>query len=189
VIGDCYKRHRAKEFLSFLRSIDRSTLPELDLPLALDNLLVQRSPEVNRWIFRHLRSYFHRLPADSCSLNQVEQWFHQLPQKRVRGGTFRIGAELWQALYAYIENWNESAGPFQRTAISDEIPQTIARARLSIEESVARRQKAWPVRRNSYSAEVDGDLSYHPVGILCPQRPSRRASDDEVRTLGRRGCG
>lgn len=37
VIGQCLLRHRAAEFLRFLRLIDRQTPPELDLHLILDN--------------------------------------------------------------------------------------------------------------------------------------------------------
>lgn len=138
VIGVGYKRHRAKEFLSFLRTIDRSTPPELDLHLMLDNLSVPKTPEVNPWIVRHPRFRFHFVPAGSSWLNQVEQWFNQLTQKRIRRGTFRSEAELCQALYAYIENWNEKAGPFHWTATPDQILEKIARARLSIDGSVTR---------------------------------------------------
>jgi hypothetical protein len=45
-------------------------------------------------------------------------------------------AELCQALYAYIANWNEKAGPFQWTATPEEILEKIARTRLSIGASV-----------------------------------------------------
>ncbi|MGI0055709.1 MAG: IS630 family transposase [Thermoplasmata archaeon] len=138
VIGECYKRHRAKEFLSFLRTIDRSTPPELDLHLVLDNLSVHKTPEVKEWTLRHPRFHFHFVPTGSSWLNQVEPWFNQLTQKRIRRGTFRSEAELCQALYAYIENWNERAGPFQWTATPEAILEKIARVRLSIDGSVTR---------------------------------------------------
>jgi hypothetical protein len=41
VIGECLPRHRAKEFLKFLRRIDKETLPCLDLHLILDNYATQ----------------------------------------------------------------------------------------------------------------------------------------------------
>src|SRR6476661_7104200 len=37
VIGECLTRHRADEFLSFLKTIDRETPAHLDLHLILDN--------------------------------------------------------------------------------------------------------------------------------------------------------
>ena len=37
VVGECLPRHRAKEFLRFLRKIDRATQKSLALHLVLDN--------------------------------------------------------------------------------------------------------------------------------------------------------
>jgi len=136
VIGECHKRHRAKEFLRFLRTIDRDTPPDLDLHLVLDNLGTHKTPEVKRWLARHPRFHFHFVPTGSSWLNQVEEWFRELTRRRIRRGTFRSEAELCQALYAYIENWNERAQPFQWTATPDEILAKIARVRLSTGRSV-----------------------------------------------------
>ena len=136
VFGECHKRHRAKEFLAFLRTIERSTPPELDLHLVLDNLSTHKTPEVRRWLLRHPRFHFHFVPTGSSWLNQVEEWFNLLTKRRIRRGTFRSEAELCHALYAYIDNWNEKAGPFQWTKTADEILDRIRRARLSKGTSV-----------------------------------------------------
>src|SRR5271165_934141 len=48
VIGECLPRHRAKEFLKFLRRIDKETLPYLDLHLILDNYATHKTPAVQR---------------------------------------------------------------------------------------------------------------------------------------------
>lgn len=48
VIGECLPRHRAKEFLMFLKKIDRQTLPYLDLHLIVDNYGTHKTPAVNR---------------------------------------------------------------------------------------------------------------------------------------------
>ncbi|SDF70017.1 DDE superfamily endonuclease [Salipiger thiooxidans] len=37
VIGKCYKRHRATDFLDFLRQIDRAVPKERDIHLVMDN--------------------------------------------------------------------------------------------------------------------------------------------------------
>ena len=50
VIGRTTKRHRAKEFLDFLRQIDCSTPRELDLHLILDNSSTHKTPEVQTWL-------------------------------------------------------------------------------------------------------------------------------------------
>ena len=138
VLGKCYKRHRAKEFLTFLRMVDRSTPREFDLHLVLDNLATHKTAEVKQWLVRHPRFHFHYVPTGSSWLNQVVQWFNILTSKRIRRGTFRSEAELCQALYAYINNWNETAGPFRWTATPEEILAKIARIRLSIGASDTR---------------------------------------------------
>jgi hypothetical protein len=46
VIGDCMPRHRAKEFLAFLRFIDRAVRQPRDIHLVLDNYVTHTTPEV-----------------------------------------------------------------------------------------------------------------------------------------------
>jgi hypothetical protein len=65
VIGECHKRHRTKEFLVFLRTIDRSTPPKLYLHLVLDNLATHKTAQVKRWLLRHPRFLFHFVPTGS----------------------------------------------------------------------------------------------------------------------------
>jgi hypothetical protein len=75
VIGECLPRHRAKEFLKFLRRIDKETLPCLDLHLILDNYATHKTPAVQRWLKCHPRFKLHFTPASSSWLNLVERLF------------------------------------------------------------------------------------------------------------------
>lgn len=50
VVGECLPRHRAKEFLRFLRKIDRATKKSLDLHIVLDNYGTHKTPEVKAWL-------------------------------------------------------------------------------------------------------------------------------------------
>ena len=43
VIGDCMPRHRAKEFLKFLRQIDKAVLARRDVHLVLDSEADQKT--------------------------------------------------------------------------------------------------------------------------------------------------
>src|SRR3984893_15586183 len=43
VIGECLPRHRADEFLAFLRKIDRETPAHLDLHLVIDNYATHKT--------------------------------------------------------------------------------------------------------------------------------------------------
>jgi transposase len=133
VIGECHKRHRAKEFLAFLRTLDRSTPPELDLHLILDNLATHKTPRVKRWVLRHPRVHFHFVPTSSSWLNQVERWFNNLTQKRIRRGTFRSEHELVEALGQYVETYNEDPRPFQWRATPDQILAKVRWNRLNVD--------------------------------------------------------
>jgi transposase len=46
VIGECMPRHRHREFLSFLKTIDESTQPDIDLHLIVDNHATHKTPAV-----------------------------------------------------------------------------------------------------------------------------------------------
>jgi len=44
------KRYRAKEFLDFLRQIERSTPKDLDLHIIPDNSSTHKTAEVQKWL-------------------------------------------------------------------------------------------------------------------------------------------
>ena len=48
VIGELHRRHRAVEFLGFLRKIDKAVPAGLDVHLACDNLATHKTPEVQQ---------------------------------------------------------------------------------------------------------------------------------------------
>ena len=133
IIGECHKRHRAKEFLAFLRTLDRSTPEELDLHLILDNLATHKTPKVKRWALRHPRFHFHFVPTGSSWLNQVERWFKKLTDKRIRRGTFRSERELIEALRLFIEQYNKVPRPFIWRATADRILVKVRWNRLNVE--------------------------------------------------------
>ena len=46
VIGKCYRRHRAREFLDFLKEIDRSVPEGLDIHIVMDNYATHKTAGV-----------------------------------------------------------------------------------------------------------------------------------------------
>ena len=48
VIGKCYRRHRAREFLDFLKEIDRRVPDELDIHIVMDNYATHKTAAVKR---------------------------------------------------------------------------------------------------------------------------------------------
>lgn len=120
VMGRVTRRHRAQEFLAFLRQIDRATPQGLDLHLILDNSSTHRTEEVRKWLGRHPRFHFHFTPTSASWLNAVEGWFSQLERRSLHRGVFTNVTELRDALHRYIQVHNrESAKPFCWTKSAD----------------------------------------------------------------------
>lgn len=72
VMGRVTKRHRANEFLDFLRQIERSTPKELDLHIILDNSSTHKTDDVQKWLAGHPRIFLHFTPTSASWLNAVE---------------------------------------------------------------------------------------------------------------------
>ena len=121
VITQCKSRHRHQEFLSFLRHLDESVPPTLDLHLIIDNYATHKHPKVRAWLAAHPRYHIHYTPTYSSWLNQVERWFGLITQQSIRRGSFRNVKELVQRIDAYVKNHNRHASPFQWTATADSI--------------------------------------------------------------------
>ena len=75
VIGQCLPRHRHREFLKFLRTIDREVPKGLQIHLILDdNYATHKHAVVHQWLDKHPRFHLHFTPTSSSWLNQVERW-------------------------------------------------------------------------------------------------------------------
>ncbi len=121
VIGQCMLRHRAAEFIRFLRLIDRSTAPQLDLHLIADNYATHKTRAVQRWLARHPRFHIHFTPTSASWLNAVEGLFATLTKRRLKRGIFRSVVELSQAISDYLDAHNADPKPFRWTAPADTI--------------------------------------------------------------------
>jgi transposase len=118
VIGKCHQRHRQQEFVKFLDMID-STLtrePGVEIHLVMDNYGTHKTPKVRRWFQRHPEYHLHFIPTSSSWLNQVERFFAEITEKRIRRGAFRSVKALEQAINEYLEHHNQNAKPFVWTA-------------------------------------------------------------------------
>ena len=132
VLGRITRRHRAKEFLQFLRQINRSTPSDLDLYIILDNSSTHKTVEVNRFLEEHPRFHFHFTPTSASWLNAVETWFSQLERRAIHRGVFTSVAELRQAIREYIEAHNQhSAKPFKWNKSAQAILEAVERARIA----------------------------------------------------------
>ncbi len=130
VIGRTTKRHRAKEFLDFLRQIDRSTPSELELHLILDNSSTHKTPDVMKWLGKHPRFKLHFTPTSASWLNAVEGWFSQLERRAIHRGIFTSVTELRKEIHRFIKVHNAaSAKPFKWTKSAAAIIDSVQRAK------------------------------------------------------------
>jgi transposase len=86
VIGKCYPRHRAKEFLSFLRQIDRAVPRDLDVHLVMDNYATHKTPAIRAFLAKRLHWHVHLTPTGASWINQVERFFADLTERQIRRG-------------------------------------------------------------------------------------------------------
>lgn len=135
VIGQLHRRHRSHEFLKFLRTIDASVPPALDVHLVLDNYGTHKTPSVRAWFARHPRFHVHFTPTSASWLNQVERWFATLTEKQIRRGTHRSTRELEEAIRYYLRVYNTDPKPFTWTKSADDVMASIERFCLRISDS------------------------------------------------------
>ena len=129
VIGECLPRHRAKEFISFLKKIDRTVQKHLDLHLIMDNYSTHKTPQVKAWLVKHPRFKLHFIPTSSSWLNLVERFFAEITDKRIRRGVFTSVAALKEAIHDYLDRRNADPKPFIWTKPAATILAKEARAR------------------------------------------------------------
>ena len=130
VIGDGMPRHRAKEFLTFLRRIDRAVLKPRDIHLVLDNYATHKTPEVKAWLDKHPRFKLHFTPTSASWLNMVERFFAEITTRRIRRGSYTSIDDLKAAIYEYLLLHNAKPKPFVWSKTADDI---IARERRALD--------------------------------------------------------
>jgi transposase len=133
VIGACMPRHRHREFLRFLKLIDRQTPAGLDLHLVVDNYATHKTPAVKRWLKAHTRFHLHFTPTSASWLNMVERFFAEITRDRIRRGVFKSVPELKAAIMDYLDNHNAEPKPFVWTRSAGEILEKVARAKQMLE--------------------------------------------------------
>ena len=121
VIAETKNRHRASEFVAFLRTLDAKVEDDLEVHVILDNLSAHKAATVKRWLLRHPRFHLHFTPTYSSWLNLVERFFALLTEEALRRGSHTSIPQLRAAIVEYIEVHNEEAKPFTWTKTANEI--------------------------------------------------------------------
>jgi len=134
VIGECLPKHRAKEFIRFLKKIDRIVAKPLDVHAICDNYGTHKTKEVQAWLVKHPRFKLHFIPTSSSWLNLVERLFAEITRQQIRRGVFKSVDDLVAAIEAWIADRNATPKPFKWTAKADTILEKNARARKILEQ-------------------------------------------------------
>jgi len=111
VLGDCRESHTARDFLSFLKQLDRE-FPRRALHVVLDNSSTHKTPEVWEWLKKHPRIQFHFTPTSASWMNQVEGFFSILTRRSIRRADFPSKAALVRHIECFLRSWNENPTPF-----------------------------------------------------------------------------
>jgi len=132
VIGQCHKRHTHKEFLSFVKRVEKQTPKALDLHLIVDNYATHKHVKVKNWLKRNKRVHIHFIPTSSSWLNLVERFFGILTEKQLRRGIFSSVKDLEKVIMEFINHHNENKKPFVWVKSAEEILLKVDRARKTL---------------------------------------------------------
>lgn len=132
-IHECMPRHRHQEFLKFLRKVERSVEPRLDIHVILDNYATHKHEAVRRWLKRNPRVHLHFIPTGASWLNMVERLFSELTEKQLRRLAVNSVAELEAVIMRYLEHRNQQPKPFVWTKSAAEIIAKIERGLRTLE--------------------------------------------------------
>lgn len=113
VIGKIEERHRAIEFLAFIKIVYRKWgRAKKELHIVLDNLSTHEVEEVKAWLKEKKNVYFHFTPTHASWLNQIELWFSILSRQLLRRESFPSKDDLSKKILNFIEEYNKEARPF-----------------------------------------------------------------------------
>ena len=138
VVNHCFKRHRAKEFLAFLKMVDGQVPRDLEIHMILDNYATHKHADVVAWLAkpRQKRWHLHFTPTSSSWSNLIERWFKELTDKQLRRDSFTSVDQLIDAIELWAEHWNDDPKPFIWHRTAEEIIAKIRRGRAALDQKV-----------------------------------------------------
>ena len=127
-------RHTNKEWLRFLKHLDRETPKPLDLHLILDNYATHKHATVQAWLSKHPRFHLHFTPTSSSWMNLVERFFRDLTVDVVREGSFTGVKALAEAIEGYLADRNINPRRYVWKQEGAVILEQLRKARLVLEQ-------------------------------------------------------
>jgi hypothetical protein len=105
-LGLCVQRHRHRDFLCFLNTIDRAVTAGTAIYVVLDSYEHQKHPNVLRWLASHPRFTFHFLPTSDSWLDAVETFMSAKSGRHLRRGNLQSMVDLKAAINCYVDEHN-----------------------------------------------------------------------------------
>jgi transposase len=103
------------DLLRFLDQLEAEIPAGREVIAISDNLSTRTTQEVNEWLAAHPRWRFAFTPKHASWLNQVEIFFSILARRLLKRGAFTSETDLAHQMLAFVENYNQTARPFQWT--------------------------------------------------------------------------
>ena len=132
VIGECHQQHTHKEFLKFIKQVEKQTEAGKDIHIIVDNYAAHKHEKVQNWLKRKKRVFLHFTPTSSSWLNLVERFFGVLSERQLKRGVFSSVKALEQSIIGFIEKHNDDPVPFFWTKSAEGILEKVDRARATL---------------------------------------------------------
>jgi len=136
-------RHTHREWLAFLKQVDRQAPDGLTLHLIIDNYATHKHAKVKSWVKwrnqRHLKAHglerivLHFTPTSSSWMNLVERFFRDITVDCIRDGSFASVPELVEAIESYLAQRDLEPKRYVWRAEGEAILEKIQRARAALE--------------------------------------------------------
>lgn len=109
VHGQVVDRHRSREFVEFLKSLDQHYKPEMKIRVVLDNHSAHISKETRAYLASVPNRFdFVFTPKHGSWLNLIESFFAKMTKSFLRGIRVSGKAELKKRILKYLKEINES---------------------------------------------------------------------------------
>ena len=127
VIGRLHRRHRSKEFLLFLKAIDKEVPKDLDVHIMMDHYGTHKTEKVRAWFASRPRYHVHFTPTSASWINLVERFFGLISERWIKRGSHRSTVELEASIPEYLAIYNNDPKPFVWRKTASQIVESIAR--------------------------------------------------------------
>ena len=109
VHGQVVDRHRSREFVEFLKSLDQNYKPDMKIRVVLDNHSAHISKETRAYLASVPNRFeFVFTPKHGSWLNLIESFFAKMTKSFLRGIRVSGKAELKRRILKYLAEINES---------------------------------------------------------------------------------